>query len=252
MRAPILIAGAVSLVVLGVLALAGGSSRPRPKGEPPKGEPSEPAGGPVTEYVPGESVGVWSLGTGQGTWCTQPIIPVCTAEFGARVLEVPGEGLVWGWTPPGDLRAARKYGPRLIADVEMRSSTKAKPSAGWAGSELEEARALAPLVHGVTSHGYVAASLRGVLGVFADADCVAYPQVYDSDRSTEPRKFLRNCIDSYDRAGFRYIVPLLGASAGADYLREWIDECRKIGVPYSLWSLQRLADRKIRCADLET
>ena len=186
-----------------------------------------------------------------GSWCGAPVIPKCTADYGSVVLDVPGSGLVWGWTPPGDLRAATKYGKRLIADLEMRSSTKAKPSAGWTGDELAAAEQLAPLVWGVTSHGYVAPSLRDVLGILAQRDVVAMPQVYDSDRSTEPRKFLRDCLDSYHKAGFRFIVPLLGASAGADYLREWIDECRARGVPYALWSLQRLAERKIDCAALE-
>lgn len=251
-----IIAGALSLAVLLGVALAGGGSPAKKPGTKPPAPGPEPEPGPeplppAFDFAPGKNVGVWSLSEKPGSWCGAPVIQKCTADYGDRVLEVTGDGLVWGWTPPGDLRAAQKYGPRLIADIEMRSSTKAKPSAGWKGDELAAAAKLAPLVHGVTSHGFVAPSLREVLQVLAGHGVVAYPQVYDSDRSTKPRKFLRQCLDSYHNAGFLYVVPLLGASAGADYLREWIDECRIIGVPFSLWSLQRLAERKIKCADVE-
>jgi len=193
---------------------------------------------------------VWTLGGKPGLWCGVPLTASATGNYGATVHNVEGTGRVWGWTPPGDLRAAQQYGKRLIADVEDRKSTKAKPSAGWTGEEVEDAVACASLVGGITSHGYVFKNLRNVLKAFADNGCTAYPQVYDSDRSTEPRKFLRTCVNMYRDAGFAEVVPLISASSGVDFLRAWLAECAELNVQAAIYSLQRLKQLNITCEQL--
>lgn len=183
--------------------------------------------------------GVWSLGA-QGSYCGLPLVPPATSGMGAKVLDVPKGLRCWGWTPPGELVAARRFGRALIADVELRGTNKVRPEAGWRGTELLEADDVAQDVGGVTSHGYVLKPLRGVLERFASAGCVAYPQVYDSDQSTEPRAFLRRCVEMYQAAGFARVVPLLGVSAGVPHLLAWLDECQRLGLRPDLWQLARL------------
>lgn len=191
--------------------------------------------------------GVWSLAPRAGRYCGLPLVPVATGGFGGKVLEVPDGVRCWGWTPPGEYQAADRYGLNLIADVELARTNKTRPEAGWTGAELAQAEGLAPRVGGVTSHGFVLRQLRGVLGTFARAGCTAYPQVYDSDRSTEPRSFLRRCVDMYAHAGFARIVPLLGVSAGPDHLLAWLDECQRMQLRPDLWQLSRL--REINACD---
>ncbi len=193
---------------------------------------------------------IWTLDDAPGTECGVPLIPRCTTNYGADLLDVPGAGSVWGWTPPGDLRAAQKYGKRLIADVEDRASTKAKPSAGWTGFEVDAAEQLALLAGGVTSHGYVFKSLKPVLARLASRGLTVYPQVYDSDNSTKPREFLRTCVKMYRDVGFTKVVPLFSASSGAAFLQEWIDECRVMGIQGAIYSLQRMKEKGISCGQL--
>jgi hypothetical protein len=220
------------------LALAGGALwlRGRPRG-----------GGAVPA---GDVLEVWTLGQKLGQRCGVPLSPAVTGDFGDVVheqLQLPPGVRGWGWTPPGDLRAAQRFGPQLVADLEDRKSTKAKPSAGWTGDEVAEAEALAELAGGITSHGYVFKNLRPVLAPFAARGRRVYPQVYDSDRSTEPRKFLRTCVTMWRDAGFVDVVPLLGVSAGADWLRAWLEECAVLGVPAALYSLERMEQLEIPC-----
>lgn len=218
----------------------------------PSSPPATPM--PPTPFgPPPDGMQVWSLGASSGSWCGLPLVRRCTENFGVQVLDLGELGageLVWGWTPPGDLRAAGRYGKQLIADVEYRPVVPAAPASAWAGYEVDEADAVAAQVMGVTSHGFVPPGLRAVMKRFAAAGCVGFPQVYDSDASTEPRKFLRTCINSWQNAGFTMIVPLLGASAGLPHLLAWLDECRTLGVTSHLWSLQRLQERDVTCADI--
>lgn len=72
-------------VVTGLLAVGGRTGTPVP---PPLG------------------ARVWSLSSKGGVWCELPILPGCIRDFGAEVLDLPTNGPVWGWTPPGELRAA--------------------------------------------------------------------------------------------------------------------------------------------------
>lgn len=188
------------------------------------------------------AAGIWSLSPKPGRFCGLPLVPMATTGMGARVLEVPRGVRCWGWTPPGELEAANRYGRELIADVELRSTNKTRPDAGWTGRELAEAEAVARRVGGVTSHGFVLRQLRNVLGTFARAGCAAYPQVYDSDRSTEPRSFLRQCVSQYRAAGFAEVRPLLGVVAGPEHLFAWLQECHALGVRPDLWQLPRLRE----------
>jgi len=191
---------------------------------------------------------IWSIKATDATYCGLPVIRAATADFGEKVLEIPGDTTVWGWTPPGDLRAAEKYGKRLIADVELAKGTPAKPSAGWT-YEIESAELLAALAGGVTSYGFLGSNLRDLLAPFAKQGGYGYPQVYDSDRSTDPRPFLRKCVENYQAAGFdkAHIVPLLGLSAGPDHVAAWLDECGKIGVQWQIWSVERAKSMKWAC-----
>ncbi len=242
------IVGAVALAaaLAAFVALSsggGGQSLPNPKHND-----NAPSGGVV---LLGDSIReIWTLGAEPGTECGVPLIPRCTTNYGADLLDVPGNGAVWGWTPPGDLRAAQKYGRRLIADVEDRASTKAKPSAGWTGFEVDAADQLAKLVGGVTSHGYVFKSLKPVLVRLASNGLTVYPQVYDSDNSSKPREFLRTCVKMYQDVGFKKIVPLFSASSGAAFLQEWIDECRVLRIQGAIYSLQRMKEKGITCGQL--
>lgn len=188
--------------------------------------------------------GIWSLRE-QGTYCGLPLVPTVTTGFGADVIENVAAPRVWGWTPPGELAAAAAYGSRLIADVELASTNKQRPDAGWTGREVDEAAAVASLVGGVTSHGFVLRQLRNVLEQFARRGLPAYPQVYDSDRSTKPRPFLRTCVEQYRALGFREVRPLLGLFAGPDHLRAWLEECRTLGVRPDLWSLARAREMSL-------
>lgn len=186
--------------------------------------------------------GVWSLSPKSGLYCGIPLVPVATGGMGERLLNVLPGVRCWGWTPPGELAAASHFGRDLIADVELRSTNKVRPEAGWSGRETAEAAVLASLVGGVTSHGFVLHQLRDVLTIFARAGCVAYPQVYDSDRSTEPRAFLRQCVKMYREAGFSEVRPLLGLSAGPAHVVAWLDECAALRVRPDLWQLSRLRE----------
>lgn len=221
----------VAAAVLGLLAVSGRTGPPVP---PPPG------------------ARVWSLSSKGGAWCELPILPTCTRDFGLEVLDLPTDGPVWGWTPPGDLRAAQRYGGQLIADVELRAWVPAAPASAWIGTEVAEAAAVAELAGGVTSHGVVPSPLRPVLAEFAARGCVGYPQVYDSDQSSEPRELLRRCVKSWQAAGFSSVVPVLGVSAGLPHLRAWLDECATLGLSAHLWSLERCKERGITCAELGT
>ena len=180
---------------------------------------------------------IWSLSPRGGRVCDLPVIPVVTrGAWGAdaRVLEdVPGP-LVWGWTGPSGAgpEAAARYTGRLIADVELRS---------WHGGEIEAAKFLAARCPAVTSHGFVAPALREVLQEFASRDRVGLPQVYDTDQNlADPAEFLRRCVASYQRAGFRRVTPLLGLSAGAQTLTTWITTSADLGLVPHFYSLERL------------
>lgn len=229
-------------------ALADPSTTPRERWEisslvAPAPRPSREFSAPLGQ-IGGidKASGVWSLSPKPGRYCNLPLVPMATSGLGAQVLDVPSGVRCWGWTPPGELAAVRRYGRSLIADVELRSTNKLRPEAGWTGAEVAEAAQVAAGVGGVTSHGFVLRQLRDVLGEFARAGCTAYPQVYDSDRSTEPRGFLRQCVKMYRAAGFSEVVPLLGLSAGPEHLFAWLDECRALGVRADLWSLPRLRE----------
>lgn len=231
---------AIAAAIAAMVALASGG------GKPPKKQ--APNGGVI---LLGDAISqIWTLDDAPGVECGVPLVPRCTTNYGADVLDVPGTGPVWGWTPPGDLRAAQKYGKRMIADVEDRGSTKAKPSAGWTGFEIDAAEQLAGLVGGVTSHGYVFKSLKPVLARLASHGLTVYPQVYDSDNSTKPREFLRTCVKMYKDVGFKTVVPLFSASSGAAFLQEWIDECRVMDIQGAIYSLQRLKQKGISCGQL--
>ncbi|HEY8379894.1 MAG TPA: hypothetical protein VIK91_25560 [Nannocystis sp.] len=199
---------------------------------PPRG-PALPPASDAWEVLARPAI--WSLGTSSTPRCNGrlAVVPAVTANWGTQIRDGVKAPLVWGWTAPGQRAVADRYAGRLVADVELKS---------WSGkaSELAEAEYLAARCPAVTSHGFVAPSLKGALKKFAAAGRVAIPQVYDSDRSREPRAFVRQCVDSYDRAGFTRILPLLGIVAGVDYTEAWIDECQKMGVPFHLWSTGRL------------
>lgn len=183
---------------------------------------------------------IWSLDNAPGSFCGFALVPVATADWGKKILDVDGVDPVWGWTPPGvgdfwegdaDLRLAERYKLRTIADVELRQ---------WKGraGEATAARALADLCGGVTSHGFVAPPLEDSLREFADRDRIAYPQVYDTDRSTPvDGSFIAACVQSYRKIGFARVVPLLGASAGPERLAAWAAWCRTEGVDFDFWEL---------------
>lgn len=226
------------LIALALAAAAGGGGRP-------KGGSGGTVKGPRIPAVL-DRPAVWSLGADWSSRCggSLPVIPAATQEWGTVLRPDTGAPLSWGWTGPTQRASADALAGRLIADVE--TYVTAKGADRWTGakSEIQAAQYLAARCPAVTSHGFVAPRLRDVLGVFAAAGCVGVPQVYDSDRSTakDPEKFLRQCVDSYRRAGFKYVLPLLGLSAGLDIVNAWIAECKRIGVPYHLWSLQRLLE----------
>jgi len=242
------LAGAAAIAAAIAMLAVFSSSDGGPVLPNPKHSDNAPDGGVV---LLGDAVReIWTLSAVPGVECGVPLIPRCTTNYGADLLNVPGKGSVWGWTPPGDLRAAQKYGKRLIADVEDRASTKAKPSAGWTGYEVDAAEQLALLAGGVTSHGYVFKNLKPVLARLASHGLTAYPQVYDSDNSTKPREFLRTCVKMYRDVGFTTVVPLFSASSGAAFLQEWIDECRVMGIQGAIYSLERMKQKGISCGQL--
>lgn len=210
-----------------------------PSGELPPGPSPEPAGVDLAGVVSE----IWTLGTSAQTHCGVPLVPAGTRDYGVNVRALSEVDRCWIWCLPGDYRAAERYGRAATADVELKS---------WSGTPTEVASAekLAQLVSGVTSHGRIdlaGAGIRRVLAPFAAAGLAGYPQVYDSNRSTEPRKFLRACVASYQKMGFQRVVPLLGASAGAEYLQAWIDECGQLGLRAAIYSLERLNQRGIAC-----
>lgn len=218
-------------------------------------------GGQVVDYVPPPapspqgwpvlgSPRIWSLGDDGGSRCGLEYLPVATADWGAKILPDVGAPSAWGWSPPGDLRAAQAYGRRFIADVEFRPYVPASPGSAWAGDEIAEAAAVAALAGGVTSHGFVPKKLAPVLKVFAAAGCTGYPQVYDSDKSADPKPFLRNCLNSWRAAGFAVVRPLLGVSAGAGRLAAWLEECAEQGIGYDLYSAQRIAQMNLDCGQI--
>lgn len=236
---------AATLAAFVALTSSGGGGQALPN---PEHTDNAPNGGIV---LLGDAIReIWTLDDAPGSECGVPLIPRATNNYGANVLDVSGTGQVWGWTPPGDLRAAQKYGKRLIADVEDRASTKAMPSSGWTGFEVDAAEQLALLAGGVTSHGYVFKNLKPVLARFASHGLTVYPQVYDSDNSTKPREFLRTCVKMYRDVGFKTVVPLFSASSGAAFLQEWIDECRVMKIQGAIYSLQRMKEKGISCGQL--
>lgn len=170
-------------------------------------------------------VRVWTLGTTREPLGPLVSVPCVTAQWGEIVRDLEPWPLVWGWTAPGQFEAAERYGAALVADVELKS---------WTGTpaEVPHADALAARVAGVTSHGYVAPSLRKVLAPFAARQRFAVPQIYDTDRSTPPTgAFARSCINSYRAAGFSTVIPLLGLSAGRERVAAWAAECVDLGCP---------------------
>lgn len=194
---------------------------------------------------------IWSLGTSSAPRCGLPVVPAASQGWGRvtrRGLDAP---LVWAWTAPGQHATADAYAGRLIADVETLVTAESAPRWTGAPEELASAAYLAARSVGVTSHGFVAKPIRRVLEIFASAGCVGVPQVYDSDRSTlgkpgGPVGFLRQCLHSYKKAGFRRVVPLLALSSGVDIVTTWIHECNRLAIPWHLYSLQRLDDAKCR------
>ena len=213
---------------------------------------SSAAGSELPAPVPGDAAealswpAVWSLGSSASPRCKGrlPVIPAASSAWGTQVREGLTAPLVWGWTGPGQRATGEAYPGRLVADVE--TYVTASGAARWTGarSELSAAAWLAARCPAVTSHGFVAPQLREVLGVFARAGRVGIPQVYDSDKSTaaDPRRFLRDCVRSYEKAGFQRVVPLLGLTAGQAIVAEWVDECGRLGLNYHIWSLQRLLE----------
>lgn len=198
--------------------------------------------------------GVFYMGRQPGEYCGLRLIPNCGSNWGLGAITV---GLpsprVWAWTPPGDLRAAEAYGPRLIADVEYRPVVPASPQSAWTGEELDQGEALAQLLAdggGVTSHGWVPPAFRELFGLFASRGLVGYPQVYDSKRKRDPRKFLRSCVESYRKAGFEEVRPLLGARMGPERLDAAIDEARRMGVVPDFWHRGLLKEQGIACESL--
>jgi hypothetical protein len=195
----------------------------------------------------GLALEIWTLGKKPGVYCGLPTIPLGSSEWGFAVVQQPAGQKCWGWTPPGTLDAAREHGRSLIADVELRRVTTAKPEAGWTGSELGYAEQLAALVGGVTSHGFVLKELREVMKILAAADLVAYPQVYATKNTKDPRKFLRTCVSMYRDVGFKTVVPLIGVVAGQDFVLQWLQECEALKCQAALWSLQRLQQMNVKC-----
>ncbi len=170
-------------------------------------------------------VRVWTLGTTREPIGPLVSVPCATAQWGAIVRDLEPWPLVWGWTAPGQHQAAERYGGTLVADVELKSWT------GAAG-EVPHADALAARVAGVTSHGFVAPSLRKILGAFAAAGRFGVPQIYDTDRSTPATgKFARDCVTSYRGAGFDVVIPLLGLASGRERVAAWAAECAALGCP---------------------
>lgn len=192
----------------------------------------------------GAVIEVWSLSTKPRTWCSLPVIPLGVTKMGFGSV-IPQHGKCWGWTPPGRLEAAQVHGRNLIADIELRSTTHINPDAGWVGTEMQEAAALASLAGAVTSHGFVHKPIRGVLGLFAQAGATAYPQAYDD--TSDPGGFLRRCVNSYRNAGFARVVPLIAINQGPDYVSAMTRECVKLGVPAAFYSLERLKENRIPC-----
>lgn len=162
-----------------------------------------------------------------------PVVP-CTQNGAGRPVRQVDAPLAWAWTTPGDDRALRTYGDRLVADIEL---------AGWDGSpdEADDAAALAATCPAVTSHGYVKRALRSHLAAFAELGKVAMPQVYDADGSTGRTRggaalFLRRCVASHHALGFERVVPILGTKAGLPCLRAWRAACDDLGLVFHLWA----------------
>lgn len=170
-------------------------------------------------------VRVWTLGMTREPIGPLVSVPCVTAQWGEIVRDLEPWPLVWGWTAPGQHQAAERYGSALVADIELKSWT------GAAG-EVPHADALAARVAGVTSHGFVAPSLRKILGAFAAAGRFGVPQIYDTDRSTPATgKFARDCVTSYRGAGFDVVIPLLGLASGRERVAAWAAECAALGCP---------------------
>lgn len=203
----------------------------------------------VEASVPAESF-VFSIGHKPGRWGRATRIPAATEGFGVKVVDVAGDGPVWGWTPPGDLRAAERYSGRLVANIEYRPVVPARPASGWVGNELASAAALAPHVLGVVSHGYVPRPLGAVFETLARAGAIGFPEVFDPDRSTDPRVFLRTCLASWRKHGFGQLVPVFGAAAGVDFLREGLDEAARLGLAAAIWTSGSMAEQGIAPADV--
>lgn len=204
----------------------------------------------VDGRVPAEAF-VFSIGHKPGRWGRATRIPAATEGFGVDVVEVAGDGPVWGWTPPGDLRAAHRYSRRLVANIEYRPVVPARPEAGWTGKELAAAGELAPHCLGLISHGFVPGPLAGVFKTIAASGAIGFPEVFDPDRSTDPREFLRTCVSSWKKHGFKTIVPVFGAAGGLDFVREGFDEAVALGLPGALWTSGSLAEQGITPADLD-
>src|SRR5690606_30478797 len=151
---------------------------------------------------------LWSLGADPSPRCGLPVVPAASSGWGRNVRQGIAAPLVWAWTAPGQHATADAYAGRVICDVETFVTAKDAPRWTGAPEELASASYLAERAVAVTSHGYVAAPIRRALEIFARAGCVAIPMVYDSDRSTltrrgGPEQFLKECLHSYQKAGFR-------------------------------------------------
>jgi len=193
---------------------------------------------------------VFSIGHRAGQWGSATRVPAVTSGFGLDVIDVATRGPVWGWTPPGDLRAATRYSGQIIANLEYRPVVPARPAAGWNGDELADAAALAPHVAGVISHGFIPKPLERVFGLLASHGAVGFPEVFDPDRSTDPRSFTRTCVESWRRIGFKAVVPVFGAAAGVDFLRAGLDEAARLGLGAALWTSGSMGEQGITPADL--
>lgn len=198
---------------------------------------------------------LWSNGAESGTRChlhgpgktcpgCAPVLPCLTAGSGRRVSsKAAGAALGWGWTPPGQRVPVMELAGRLLADVELSSDPDLL---GWNDhtGDTEHASFLAYRCPGVTSHGFGLRPLRTVLSVFAAHGCRAFPQVYDTDKSTltrpnGPERYAADCVRIYRGLGFRDITLLLGLSAGPEIVERWIKYCAAEGLPWHLYRAGR-------------
>jgi hypothetical protein len=200
---------------------------------------------------------VWSPGLPPvGAVMGMPIVPCVALSSTRPVIErsalrltynaaAPEDNVVWAWCRPSDTRAAKVYGPRLIADIEDKRKPK-PPSTlypGWKGEERErgDAQALVALgVQAVTSHGWVLSRTALALQVCAEAGMVAVPQIYTpTANSHTARAHAIKCIRSYRAHGFKVVAPILAISVartkGLVHVRAWADACASEGCNFHLY-----------------